>query len=76
MNDTNFTKLIDELPPEQKKEVEDFVLFLHKKYMRDYRTNKFTFEWEGALIGFADKYSAVELQQLANQWWEETNVSS
>jgi phosphatidylglycerol:prolipoprotein diacylglycerol transferase len=27
-------------------------------------------------LAIADKYSAVELQQLANQWWEETNVSS
>ncbi|GIV21543.1 MAG: hypothetical protein KatS3mg023_3294 [Armatimonadota bacterium] len=39
--------LIENLPPEAQREVQDFVEFLHAKYVR--KTEKpFRFDWEGA----------------------------
>lgn len=61
-------KKLGELPPEFKKEVEDFVDFLLKKVKRK-STRKPKLDWRGALRDLRDQYSSVELQHKILEWW-------
>lgn len=58
---------INELPPELRREVEDFVEFLQERQARKPR-GKLTFGWAGALKDLRDKYSSVELQHKITDW--------
>lgn len=59
---------IKELPPELQKEIEDFVQFLlEKSYSRVQRRPKLA--WRGALRDLRDRYTSVELQHKAREWW-------
>ncbi len=58
---------ISELPPELRREVEDFVEFLLEKRMRRPR-GKPTFAWAGALRDLRDRYTSVELQHELTEW--------
>ena len=51
---------IDRLPPELKKEVDDFVNFLLDKNKK--KSGDFKFDWAGALSELKDQYTSVELQ--------------
>ena len=51
---------IDRLPPDLKKEVDDFVNFLIDKNKIEF--NKPKFDWAGALKNLKEKYTSVELQ--------------
>jgi len=60
-------ELIRELPPDLRKEVEDFARFLlerrkatHGKPIRQ--------SWAGALREFKDRFTALELQKKALEW--------
>ncbi|MBI5373886.1 MAG: DUF2281 domain-containing protein [Candidatus Schekmanbacteria bacterium] len=54
-------QLIQELPPEMQKEVEDFAKFLLAKTTKQVR-RKPSFSWAGALEDLKDQYTSVELQ--------------
>jgi len=60
--------LVDQLPPELQQEVKDFVQFL-----LDHRVAKqkgeLKLSWRGALRDLRDKYTSVELQHKALEWW-------
>lgn len=58
---------IKELPPEQQREVEDFVDFLATRH-RDLSRGQFTFSWAGALKDLREQYTSVELQHKASAW--------
>lgn len=59
--------LMKELPPELKKEVEDFAQFLLERRAR--RTGgKLRQDWAGALRAFRDQYSSLDLQKKALEW--------
>jgi hypothetical protein len=58
---------ISELPPELRREVEDFVEFLLEKRMRRPQ-GKPTFAWAGALRDLRDRYTSVELQHELTEW--------
>ena len=60
--------MLDELPPELRQEVEDFVQFLLEKRVRKAK-GKFRFDWEGALADLGNQYTSVELQHKALEWW-------
>ncbi len=60
---------IKALPPEEQKEVQDFVEFLMKKRRTKTRKGKMTFNWEGALSHLKKKYSSVELQHKISRDW-------
>jgi hypothetical protein len=60
--------LINELPPEDRQEVEDFVEFLIQK-KRSRKQDTLLMDWAGGLKEFKDKYSALGLQQKALEWW-------
>ncbi|NQT27554.1 DUF2281 domain-containing protein [candidate division KSB1 bacterium] len=60
-------EIINELSPALQKEVEDFALFLNKKY----KSNKKYYlkqGWAGSLKEYKNQYTALELQKKALQW--------
>jgi len=60
--------LIEQLPPDLQQEVQDFIEFLiEKKAQR--RQKKLRLSWAGALQDYKDKYTSVELQKKALDWW-------
>ena len=63
----NATELIKELPPEIRREVEDFVDFLMKKRVKKAR-GKPRFNWAGALKDLRNQYTSVELQHKISEW--------
>ena len=67
-------ELIDQLPPELQEEVRDFVKFLLEKKVAKFRAKKeeeLKLDWRGALRDLRDKYTSVELQHKALEWWED-----
>jgi len=61
-------ELLNELPPDARQEVEDFAEFLLQK-KRSKKQDKLRMDWAGGLKEFKNKYSALELQQKALEWW-------
>ncbi|MGC8856869.1 MAG: DUF2281 domain-containing protein [Anaerolineae bacterium] len=60
--------LIEQLPPDLQREVEDFVEFLldtkvHRKQ------KKLRMTWAGALREYRDQFTSLELQKKALEWW-------
>lgn len=64
--------LIDELPPEARREVEDFVEFLYAKYTRQATGKPFRFDWEGALAHLRERYTSVQLQHETLEHWRQS----
>lgn len=63
-------KRFKKLPPELQREVMDYVEFLERKYLSYMSEDKdFEFSWEGCLKDIRDKYTSVELQHKALEWW-------
>jgi len=60
-------ELIDQLPPELQREVEDFARFLleKRKEKAGYRLRQ---DWAGALSKYKDQYTSLELQKKALEW--------
>jgi hypothetical protein len=63
----NLEKLIQGLPPDLKKEVEDFIQFLLSKRAQK-AGKKLRQDWGGALKEYRQRYDAVELQKKALEW--------
>ena len=62
-------KMIQDLPPDMRKEAMDFIEFLHYKYKNNKKDHKFNFSWVGALKDLRDQYTSVELQHKSLEWW-------
>lgn len=60
-------EIIKQLPPELRREVEDFARFLLAERTGKPR-RRFRFDWEGALEDLRDQYTSVELQHKALEW--------
>ncbi|OGI06751.1 MAG: hypothetical protein A3I68_08390 [Candidatus Melainabacteria bacterium RIFCSPLOWO2_02_FULL_35_15] len=66
---THIQKKILNLPPDEQKEVIDFIEFLEQKNNKEKREKtSMTFEWEGGLKDLKEKYTSVELQHKINEW--------
>jgi len=65
---TRLEELIKELPPELHKEAEYYLEFLLQKKRRKAAV-PLKLDWRGALKDLRDKYSSVELQHKAQEWW-------
>jgi hypothetical protein len=63
----NIEEIIKELPPELRREVEDFVQTLVAKQKRKTGV-KLRQDWAGGLREFRDQYTALELQKKALEW--------
>jgi len=61
-------ELIDALPPDAQKEVEDFAEFLLQK-KRTRKQHKLRMDWAGGLREYRDRYTSLQLQQKALEWW-------
>jgi hypothetical protein len=75
MSENNLNQLINDLPPELVKEVEDFVLFVRERYLKQPKMAQFNFKWENGLSSVSEQYTAMNLQAWAYQQWEDVNVS-
>jgi len=62
--------LVGKLPTDLKKEVHDFVQILVEK-RTGRKQQKLRLSWAGKLSEFQDKFSAIELQKKALEWWGE-----
>ena len=67
-------EMIKKLSPELQQEVEDFIEFLIEKHGKRPRA-KVKVTYRGVLKDLRDKYSSVQLQHKAMEWWG-NNVSS
>lgn len=59
--------LVRELPPDLRRETEDFVQFLLARHIHR-RGNKLRQDWAGALRSYRDQYTSVELQRQSLEW--------
>ncbi len=60
--------LMKELPPELRKEVEEFARSLLETRARSKR-RKLRMDWAGGLAEFRGQFSSLELQRKALEWW-------
>ena len=58
---------IQELSPDQRREVEDFVEFLLQK-KQEQASRPIGQSWAGALSDLRDQYTSLELQKKALEW--------
>jgi hypothetical protein len=66
-DETSLEELIKRIPPECRREVRDFVLFLLEK--RTKKTGaKLRQDWAGSLRDFRGQYTSLELQKKALEW--------
>jgi len=61
-------EIIKELPPDIQQEVLDFAEFLMSK-RKPPKQKRMRLSWIGGLREFRDKYTALELQKKALEWW-------
>ncbi len=59
---------VEKLPPDLQQEVEDFVKFLLEKRVKKSK-KKLRLDWAGGLKEFRNKYTSLELQKKALEWW-------
>ena len=65
----NVVKKFNQLPPNLRKEVVDFIDFLLAQKVSK-RKKKLKLDWVGGLKEYRDQYTALELQKEAVDWWE------
>lgn len=63
-------EMIKSLPPELQKEARDFVEYLSHKH-RHKQQDKLSLNWVGDLKKYRDKYTSLELEEKASDWWGE-----
>jgi len=63
----NIEEMVKKLPPELKREVENFVNFLIEKKVRKHG-RKMRQDWAGALKDYRDQYTSLELEKKAFEW--------
>jgi hypothetical protein len=61
-------EIIKELPPDLQQEVLDFAEFLLNK-TKPPKQKHLRMSWAGALRGYRDQYTSLELQKKALEWW-------
>jgi hypothetical protein len=60
-------ELVEQLPPDLQDEARVFVEFLLEKKARK-KERKLRQDWVGALRGYRDQYTSLELQKKALEW--------
>lgn len=65
---TPIEKIMKKLPPDLRKEVEDFAAFLLERRVAK-PVRKLRQDWAGALQDYRDQYTSLELQKKALEWW-------
>ena len=62
--------LVDRLPPDLQREVEDFAKFLLEKQTKP-RQRRLRLSWAGGLKEYRDQFTSIELQKKVLDWWED-----
>jgi hypothetical protein len=71
-----FEDIIKELPEDLRKELEDFAQFLwEKKFKQGFKRKKLRLTWVGGLKEYRDKFTSLDLQKKALEWWNDDEVS-
>jgi hypothetical protein len=74
MQEKKLEEIINELPEDLRKELEDFVQFLwEKKFMRSPKQRKLRLTWVGGLKEYRDKFTSLDLQKKVLEWWDDNN---
>jgi hypothetical protein len=69
------TFLKKELPQDLRKELEDFAQFLwEKKFKQGFKRKKLSLTWVGGLKEYRDKFTSLDLQKKALEWWDNDEV--
>jgi hypothetical protein len=63
----NLKEMIDQLPPELQEEVKEFAEFLLEKRAKKFG-RKLRQDWAGALKGYREQYTSLDLQKKALEW--------
>ena len=66
----NLNEIVQKLPPDLQREVADFARFLLETRAGP-KSGKLGMEWAGALSEFRDRFTSLELQSKALEWWGE-----
>ncbi|MBI3015860.1 MAG: DUF2281 domain-containing protein [Candidatus Tectomicrobia bacterium] len=61
-------EIMKQLPPELRKEVQDFARALLERRARP-KQKKLRLSWAGGLREFRDQFTSLELQRKALEWW-------
>jgi hypothetical protein len=61
-------ELVEKLPPDLRREVEDFARFLLETRGQA-KGARLRLDWAGALSEFRDRFTSLELQKKALEWW-------
>ena len=61
-------ELVQKLPPDLQREVEDFARFLLETRGRS-KGARLRMDWAGALSEFREQFTSLELQKKALEWW-------
>jgi hypothetical protein len=67
----NIVKKFNQLPPDLRKEVIDFIDFLLTQKVSK-RKKKLKLDWAGGLKEYRDQYTALELQKAAADWMDKS----
>jgi len=71
---TQIEKIVQELPPELRQEVEDFAQFLLDTKVKSQATiahsRKLRLSWAGGLSEHQDQFTSLELQKKSLDWWD------
>jgi hypothetical protein len=62
--------IIKELPEDLRKELEDFAHYLwERKFRQGHKRKKLLLTWAGGLKEYRDRFTSLELQKKALEWW-------
>ncbi|HGE72370.1 TPA: DUF2281 domain-containing protein [Candidatus Poribacteria bacterium] len=61
-------ELMEKLPPDLQQEVYDFAQFLLERKIQP-KQKRLRMDWAGGLSEFRDKFTSLELQKKALEWW-------
>lgn len=63
-------EIYDQLTPDLQQEMIDYAQSLLQQNSNSKKA-KINFQWAGALRGYRNQYTSLELQKKAMQWWNE-----
>jgi len=61
--------ILDRLPADRRREVEDFARFLLSAEQES-GSQEFDFAWAGSLRNLGEEYTSSQLQEKSLDWWE------
>lgn len=61
-------ELVERLPHHLQAEVRDFAEFLLQRHLQS-DSRKMKLDWAGGLHDLRDRFTSVDLQHVATEWW-------